>query len=85
MRLHVGLFSSTIQLSLLLRGPHLAKKQSTCKVTMQYPLSGSRVRTCTGIVELFKHRLCETACPQFLVLELQAPMGACLGQYSEQN
>ena len=26
MRLHVGLFSSTIQLSLLLRWPHLAKK-----------------------------------------------------------
>ena len=46
---------------------------------------GSRVHACTGIVELFKHLLCETAHPQFLVLELQAPMGAYLGQYSKQN
>ena len=81
MRLHVSLFSSTLQLSLLPRWPHLAKKkkkqQSTGKATMQYPLSGSRVRTCTGIVKLFKHHLCETTHTQFLVLELQAPTGAC--------
>ena len=44
---------------------------------MQYPLSGSRVHTCTGIVELLKHCLCKTTHPQFLVLELQALMGAC--------
>ena len=81
MRLRVCLFSSTIQLSLLLRWPYL--KQSTGKVMIS-PVR-SRVHACTGIVELFKHLLCETAHPQFLVLELQAPMGAYLGQYSKQN
>ena len=34
-----------------------------------------------GIVEPFKHLLRVTAHPQFLALELQAPMGACSGQY----
>ena len=37
--------------------------------------------TCAGIVEPFKHLLRVTAFPQFLVLELRAPMGTCLGQY----
>ena len=41
----------------------------------------SEVGTCTGIVEPSKHLLSATAHPQFLVLELQAPMGACLGHY----
>ena len=34
-------------------------------------------------VEPFKHLLCETAHPQFLVLKLWAPMGACLGHYGD--
>ena len=37
--------------------------------------------TCAGIVEPFKHLLRVTAFPQFLVLELRAPMGTCSGQY----
>ena len=42
---------------------------------------GSGVGTCTGIVGLFKHLLEVTAHPQFLVVELRAPMGACPGHY----
>ena len=38
------------------------------------------VGACT---ELFKHLLCVTTHPQFLVLELRVSMGACLGQYSQ--
>ena len=41
----------------------------------------SRVGPCMGIVEPFKRVLCVTAHPQVLALELQAPMGTCLGQY----
>ena len=41
----------------------------------------SRVGSCAGIVEPFKHLLRVTAHRQILVLELRAPMGACLGQY----
>ena len=41
----------------------------------------SGVGPCVGIVEPFKHLLCVTAHPQILVFELQAPMGACPGQY----
>ena len=52
-----------MQPSLLLRWP-LLQNDSMSSV-------GSRVRACTGIVELFKHLLCETAYPQFLVLKLQ--------------
>ena len=36
------------------------------------------------IVEPFKHLLRATAQPQFLALELRAPMGACPGQYGMQ-
>ena len=52
---------------------------------MQYTLAvyfASGVGPCTRIVEPFKHLLRVTAHPQFLVLELRAPMGACSGQYS---
>ena len=38
----------------------------------------SRVGPCMGIVESCKYLL---AHPQFLALELRAPMGACSGQY----
>ena len=36
---------------------------------------------CTGIVGLFKHLLRVIAHPQFLVLELQVPLGTCSGYY----
>ena len=42
----------------------------------------SGVGPCAGIVESFKNLLCVTALPQYLVFELQAVIGACLGQYS---
>ena len=54
------------------------------EVTMLYTLAvyfASGVGPCTGIVETFKHLLRVTVHPQFLTLELRAPMGACLGQY----
>ena len=41
----------------------------------------SWVGTCMEIIGPFKHLLCETAHPQFLVLVLRVPTGACLGQY----
>ena len=41
--------------------------------------SGSGPRA--GIIEPFKHSLRVTAHPQFLALELRAPVGACPGQY----
>ena len=43
--------------------------------------SDSEVGTCTGMVELYKHLLHATAHPQIFVLELRAPMGACLRRY----
>ena len=42
----------------------------------------SGVGPCVEIVDPFKHLLCVTTHPQILVLELWAPMGAYLGQYS---
>ena len=39
-------------------------------------------RLATRIVGHFKHLLRVTAHPQFLVLEVRAPMGACLGIYT---
>ena len=59
-------------------------RQSMDETTMQYPLAAnftSRAGPCTGIVEPFKHLLCVTTHPQFLVLELWAPIGASPGQY----
>ena len=52
--------------------------------SIRYPLAtsfASWVGTCTGIVGPFKHLLHVTAHPQFLVLELWAPMGNSTGQY----
>ena len=54
------------------------------KVTMLYTLAvyvAFGVGSCMGIVETFKHLLRVTVHPQFLTLELRAPMGACSGQY----
>ena len=45
------------------------------------PLASFALKKSTGIVRLFKHLLCVFTHPQFLVLELQAPMGACPGHY----
>ena len=41
----------------------------------------SGMGVCTEIVGLFKHLFRVTAHPQFLVLELRAPMSACSGHY----
>ena len=76
-RLQVSQLCSTIQLSPLSGWP----RRSTDEATMRYPLAvnfTSGVGPCTEIVE---HLLHVTAHPQFLALELQAPMGACSGQY----
>ena len=57
--------------------------EATMKVDSVPP--GSQVcildGTSTEIVGAFKHLLCVTTHPQFLVLELRVPMGTCLGQY----
>ena len=80
-RLWVSLHSSTMKHSPLSG----CLWQSTGKATsgsIWYPLAAnfaSEVGACIGVVESFKHLLCATAHPQFL-LELQAPMGACQGQ-----
>ena len=82
MRLQVSLLCSTIQLSPLSGWP----RQITDKPTMQVDLVpmaanfASEMGPCVLIVEPFKHVLLVTAHPQFLALELRAPMGACLGQ-----
>ena len=41
----------------------------------------SGVGSAQGIVGLFKHLFCVSTHPPFLMLELRAPMGACLGHY----
>ena len=77
-RLWVAPFSSTTQL-LKSNWPGWAKKQSMDEVTMWYvALARSGESACTGVVELFKHLLCATTHPQFLMLELQVPTGTCL-------
>ena len=79
-RLWFSPLCSTIQLSPLLGWP----RQSMDETTMWYPLAAnftSRAGPCTGIVEPFKHFLCVTTHPQFLVLELSAPIGTRPGQY----
>ena len=45
--------------------------------------TGCQVGACAGIVEPFKHLLCATAHPQFLVLELRVLKGTCPGQYGK--
>ena len=60
-----------------------AQTKQRCK-SIRYTLAANftpGVGLCRGIVEPFKHLLCATTHPQFLALELRAPMGACLGQY----
>ena len=39
------------------------------------------VGTCTGIVEPFQYPFPATTHPQFLILQLWAPMGTCLGHF----
>ena len=79
-RLQVGPLSSMIRLSSLSGWP----QQSTMKVnSIPWQLTSHLgwALACTGIVEAFKHLLHVTTHPQFLVLELRVPMGACPGQY----
>ena len=55
---------------------------------IRYPLAAnftSWVGVCAEIVGPFKHLLRVTAHPQFLTLELRAPMGACPGRYGTCN
>ena len=62
-------------------GLNKARAKWRCR-SIQYTLAvnfASGMGACAGIVEPFKHLLRVTAFPQFLVLELQAPMGS--GQY----
>ena len=62
-----------------------AQAKGQCR-SIQYTLGvnfTSGVGTCAEIVEPFKHLLRVTTRPQFLVLELRAPMGACQGQYGK--
>ena len=80
-RLRVGLLCSMIQLSLLSGWPRQSMDEATMQVDL-VPLTAnfaSGVDPCAGI-KLF---LRLTAHPQILALELQAPMGACPGQYSK--
>ena len=81
-RLWVGPLSNMIQLSPLSGWP----QRSTGEVTMQVDsvhqaANFAWVSACAVIVESFKHLLRVTAYPQFLVLELWAPMGTCSGHY----
>ena len=72
MRLQVCLFAGTIQLSLLPRGPQLANKTKHGQSDDTVSPVGSRVRTCTGIVELFKH-LCTTGAAEQVRQTQQLP------------
>ena len=76
-RLRVGQLCSTIQLSPLSGWP----QQSTDEVTMRHPLAANFASGVGPYTEIVEHLLHVTAHPQFLALELQAPMGTCSGQY----
>ena len=76
-----------IQLSPLSCWPGQARGKATMQVD-RYLLAAnftSGVGPCAEMVEPFKHLLHTIAHPQFLALELRAPMGACLGQYGTCN
>ena len=77
--IRVGLHCSTLQLSPLSGWPWQSMDEAMMQVD-SVPLAAnfaSGVGPCGGIVEPFKHLLHATAHPQFLALEVQAPMGTC--------
>ena len=82
-RLWVSLLCSMLQLLHCRAGLDEAWMKRRCK-SIWHPLAAnfaSGVGPCGGIVEPFKCLLHATAHPQFLAVELQAPMGPCPGQY----
>ena len=84
-RLQVGTLCTMIQLSLMSGWPQQSTDEATILVYL-VPLAAIfafGVGPCMGIVEPFKLVLVVTAHPQFLALELWAPMGVCPGQYSK--
>ena len=81
-RLWVGPLSSTIQLSSLSGWPQRSTGEATMQVDSVHQAANfAWVGACAVIVESFKHLLRVTAHPQFLMLELWAPMGTCSGHY----
>ena len=81
MRLWVDPLSSTIQLSPPSGCPRWQSDDAGRFSTPWLLTSHPGWTLCIGIVEPFKHPLHATTHPQFIVLELRAPMGACPGQY----
>ena len=57
-----------------------ARAKRRCRLTLAANFTPG-LGACKGRVQPFKHLHHVTAHPQFLVLELRAPMGTCPGQY----